>query len=108
MIYNIPHLNEETLPTRFLHYIKDKDQQWMYKLLLIIGPGQYSSFEQWNLKRETRSDLFVDRDKYAVVYSDIRTFLRDTEWCCYKGMGMRVLQHYFKEELSKPRKIGWD
>ena len=103
MIYNIPHLNEETLGPRFDKFLEDKKKIWMYKLLIIIGPPKYRCFLTWDLKQETRSDLIAHRDEYATVYDDIRVFLRDTEWCTHQGMAFRVLQNHMREDLRPKR-----
>lgn len=100
MIYNIPHLNEETLGPRFNTFLKGKSKPWMYKLLFIMGPPRYTCFQTWNLKLEKRSDLVEHREEYAKVYDDIGVFFRDTEWCTHVGMGFRVLQQYFRDEMT--------
>tara|TARA_B000000437_G_C11548091_1_gene266009 strand:- start:311 stop:640 length:330 start_codon:yes stop_codon:yes gene_type:complete len=103
MIYNIPHLNEETLGPRFDTFLKDKKKPWMYKLLIIVGPPKPHCFRTWNLKNETRYDLMTHRDEYAKVYADIKVFFRDTEWCTHQGMAFKVLQKHIREDMQPKR-----
>ena len=89
-------MNPRVLIYQYENFIKNKQQGWMYDLLLSCGPPKNKYFSNWDLKFDTRREVqFISPETLI----EIRGFLLNTEWCLYESMGLKLLHNHCKHKI---------